>query len=52
LPLTQRDETVSYLKKELSEILVEALSACAKARPENPTLFVSKFLSEFSNLKS
>lgn len=34
----------TYLKKELSDVLVEALAACARAKPENPTLFVSEFL--------
>jgi hypothetical protein len=37
-------EAKEYLKKELNEILVEALAACAKSKPENPTLFVSEYL--------
>jgi hypothetical protein len=34
----------AYLRRELKDVLVEALAACALARPANPVLFVSEFL--------
>lgn len=39
-------EHKEYLKKELSDVLIDAMAACARAKPDNPTLFVADYLRE------